>query len=214
MTIGIIGSGLLGSGIARALARKSIPALISNSRGPESLRELTDMLGKAIQPATVAEAAREDIVIVGVPWAHLQAALGGIRHWGGRIVIDATNPVLFLEPDSPEAKDPGNPLGFLSLKAVDLGGRVSSEVFAEFVPGARVVKAFNHLEPVVLADPEVAGGRRVMFYSGYDAAAKIEVGKLIDRLGLFGIDLGSLAVGGQLTQLPGGPLPALNLIKV
>jgi predicted dinucleotide-binding enzyme len=52
-----------------------------------------------------------------------------------------------------------------------------------------------------------------MFYSGDDAKAKAEVGALIDRLGFFGIDLGALAIGGRLAQFPGGPLPALNLVK-
>lgn len=53
----------------------------------------------------------------------------------------------------------------------------------------------------------------MLFYSGDDARAKSEVGGLIDHLGFFGIDLGSLAIGGQLVQFPGGPLPALNLVK-
>jgi predicted dinucleotide-binding enzyme len=39
------------------------------------------------------------------------------------------------------------------------------------------------------------------------------VGSLIEKLGFFGIDLGPLALGGSLVQFPGGPLPALNLIK-
>lgn len=46
-----------------------------------------------------------------------------------------------------------------------------------------------------------------------DAGAKTEVAALIDRLGFFGIDLGSLAVGARLVQFPGGPLPALNLVE-
>jgi predicted dinucleotide-binding enzyme len=53
----------------------------------------------------------------------------------------------------------------------------------------------------------------VLFYSGDDDAAKADVGGLIERLGFFGIDLGPLAVGGRLIQFPGGPLPALNLVK-
>ena len=214
MSIGIIGSGELGAGFARALAKNNIPAMISNSRGPDSLLGLTQELGPSIKAATVAEAAAADIVLLALPWANLDAALGGLPHWGGRIVIDGVNPVLFLDPESPEAKDPANPLGFLSLKAADLGSRYSSEIVVEHLPGARVVKAFNHLEPAVLADPDVAGGQRVIFYSGDDAAAKTEVAKLIEQLGLFGIDLGGLAVGGRLVQLPGGPLPALNLIKI
>jgi 8-hydroxy-5-deazaflavin:NADPH oxidoreductase len=76
------------------------------------------------------------------------------------------------------------------------------------------VKAFNHLLAAVLAgDPTSEGGRRVLFYSGNDAAAKAEIGALIDRLGFFGIDLGDLAIGSRLVQFPGGPLPAHNLVK-
>jgi len=45
------------------------------------------------------------------------------------------------------------------------------------------------------------------------AAAKAQVGALIERLGFFGIDLGALAVGARLVQFPGGPLPALNLVR-
>ena len=57
-------------------------------------------------------------------------------------MIDATNPVAFLDPNSPDAKDPSNPLAANGIKAIDLGGRHSSAVFREFVPGALVVKAF------------------------------------------------------------------------
>jgi predicted dinucleotide-binding enzyme len=92
---------------------------------------------------------------------------------------------------------------------------VSSDVFADLVPGARVVKAFNHLRAEVLANnPKADGGQRVLFYSGNDTAAKAEVAALIDRIGFVGIDLGSLAVGGKLAQFPGGPLPNQNLVKV
>ncbi|MGH8807206.1 MAG: NADP oxidoreductase, partial [Noviherbaspirillum sp.] len=78
----------------------------------------------------------------------------------------------------------------------------------------RVVKAFNHLQPhLVSGDPAAEGGRRVLFFSGEDARAKTAVGMLIERLGFFGIDLGPLNVGARLVQFPGGPLPALNLVK-
>lgn len=180
MTIGIIGSGAIGTAFARTLARAGIEATISNSRGPDSLKELVRELGPSIKAGTREEAARADI------------------EWSGRILIDANNPI--------EA-----PL----FKPVDLKGRVSSEVVADLVPGARVVKAFNHLRAEVLAgDPRSDGGRRVLFYSGNDSAAKAEVAVLIDRIGFVGIDLGSLAVGGKLAQFPGGPLPNQNLVKV
>nr|WP_233560246.1 NAD(P)-binding domain-containing protein [Oleomonas cavernae] len=131
-------------------------------------------------------AAGADIVLVAVNWGKLPAALAGLPAWGGRIVIDANNPI--------EA-----PL----FKPVDLNGRASSEVFADLVPGARVVKAFNHLQPhLVAGDPQAEGGRRVLFYAGDDARAKAEVGALIERLGFAGIDLGILAVGARLAQFP------------
>jgi len=198
MTIGIIGSGNIGTAFARRLASAGIKAAMSNSRGPESLKDLVRELGPLIKASTRDEAARADIVFIAVNWTKLPAALTGLPDWGGRIVIDANNPI--------EA-----PL----FKPVNLQGQVSSEVVADVVPGARVVKAFNHLRAEVLAgDPGADGGRRVLFYSGNDRAAKAEVAALIDRLGFAGIDLGSLAVGGKLAQFPGGPLPNQNLVKV
>lgn len=196
-SIGILGAGNIGSAFARAMARHDIPAVIANRRGPESLESLVRELGPSIRAGTREEIAAQDIVLVAVNWTKLPAALAGLPDWNGRIVIDANNPI--------EA-----PL----FQPADLGGRASSEVFTDLVPGARVVKAFNHLQPHLLSgDPRAEGGQRVLFYSGDDARAKSEVGGLIERLGFFGIDLGPLAVGGRLVQFPGGPLPALNLVK-
>lgn len=198
MTIGIIGSGAIGTAFARTLARTGIEAVISNSRGPDSLQDLMHELGPSIKAGTREEAAQADIVFVAVNWTKLPAAMAGLPNWKGRIVIDANNAI--------EA-----PL----FKPVELGGRASSEVFADLVPGARVVKAFNHLRAELLAtDPRSDGGGRVLFYSSNDAAAKAEVAALIERLGFAGIDLGSLALGGKLAQFPGGPLPNQNLVKI
>lgn len=197
-TIGIIGSGSIGSAFARRLASVGMEATIANSRGPASLKELVREIGPSITAGTVTDAASKDIVLVAVNWSKLPAALAGLPAWNGRIVIDANNPI--------EA-----PL----FKPAELNGRISSEVFAGLVPGARVVKAFNHLQAHVLAsEPQSDGGKRVLLYSGDDNAAKAEVAALIDQLGFFGIDLGSLAVGGKLVQFPGGPLPVHNLVKV
>lgn len=197
MSIGIIGSGNIGSAFARALAKAGLSAVVANSRGPASLQSLEAELQPFIKAGTLEEAASADIVLVAVNWSKLPQALKGLPDWQGRIVIDANNPI--------EA-----PL----FKPAELGGRLSSEIFAGLVPGARVVKAFNHLAASVISgDPAVEGGQRVLFYSGDDAAAKADVGALIQRLGFAGIDLGSLSVGGKLAQFPGGPLPLLNLVK-
>jgi 8-hydroxy-5-deazaflavin:NADPH oxidoreductase len=214
MSIGIIGSGALGSSVARALAKKGIAATISNSRGPESLASLVEELGSSIKAGTVEEAASADIVFAAVRWSDAEKVLNVLPAWNGRIVIDGTNPVEFLDPNSPDANDPSNPLAAYGIKAVDLGGKYSSEIFTQFVPGARVVKAFNHLDVSVLSEPEVAGGKRVLFYSGDDAAAKADVHKLIEDAGFCPVDLGSLDVGGPLASLPFGSLAAQNFIKI
>jgi len=146
MSIGIIGAGALGSNVARLLARSGISATIANSRGPASLASLAGELGPSIKAGTVREAASADIVLVAVRWVDLGKVLGDLPAWNGRVVIDATNPVAFLDPNSPEARDPNNPLAAYGIKAIDLGGKHSSEVFRAFVPGARVVKVFNHLD--------------------------------------------------------------------
>lgn len=197
-TIGIIGAGQIGRAIAAALARHNIPATLANSRGPETLAAIAAEFGRSITPGTREQAAAADIVFVAVNWSKIPGALADLPDFAGRIVVDANNPI--------EA-----PL----FKPAALGEQSSSEVFARFVPGARVVKAFNHLRPdLVAGDPAVAGGRRVLFYSGDDVTAKAEIGALIGSLGFFGIDLGSLAIGSRLVQFPGGPLPALNLVNL
>ena len=136
-----------------------------------------------------------DLVFVAVPWGRIEDALAGVD-WTGRIVVDCTNAL-----EGP------------SFKRVDLGGKTSSEAFAQFVPGARVVKALNHILPHLLAgDPRAEGGRRVLYMAGDDAAAKAELGNIIDRIGFYRIDLGGLREGGKLIEFPGGPLPALNMV--
>jgi hypothetical protein len=214
MNIGIIGAGALGSNAARLLAKSGVSATIANSRGPQSLARLVGELGPSVKAGSVEEAASADMVLVAVRWVDLEKALGGLPAWNDRIVIDGTNPVAFLDPDSPDAKDPTNPLAAYGIKAIDLGGKHSSQVFRTFVPGARVVKAFNHLDANVLPEPTTSGGQRVLFYSGDDTNAKAEVRKLLERTGYFPVDLGVLDIGGPLASPPFGSLAAINFIKL
>lgn len=196
-TVGIIGAGAIGQALARQLANAGLNVILSNSRGPESLAEVIATLGVQAHAGTPQEAAAADMVFVSTNWSRTEAALNGLN-WEGRILIDATNPVLL----------PGYTLA-------ELGGKNSSQKVAEWAPGARVVKAFNTLLAGVLAqDPAQAGGRRVIFLSGDDGEAKSEVEALAARMGFATIDLGSLETGGRLQQFPGGPLPALNLVKL
>jgi len=198
MNIGIIGSGEIGLALAKQFTRAGIDVVLSNRRGPEALAPALRQLGPHARAGSVADAAVQDIVVLSVQWQQIESALADLPEWGGRILVDATNPII----------QPG-------FRIADLGGRPSTSVVASFAPGARVVKAFNTLTPPVLsADPGRDGGKRVLFYSGDDAAAKARIGELIATLGFAGIDLGTLEGGGRLQQFPGGPLPALNLVRL
>jgi 8-hydroxy-5-deazaflavin:NADPH oxidoreductase len=96
----------------------------------------------------------------------------------------------------------------------DRDGRTSSEVVADLIRGARVVKAANTLSAAVLgSDPHEGGGQRVMFLSGDDVDAKAEVISLFEDAGFFTIDLGALITGGAMQQL-GAPLAGVNLIRL
>jgi predicted dinucleotide-binding enzyme len=189
--VGIIGAGRLGQAMARTALRADRPVVIANSRGPESLASVVSALGDGASAGTVADAAASGIVVIAVPWASVPNALEGLR-WNDQIVIDATN----------------------DFDARDLDGRTSSEVVADLVGDAPVVKAANTLAAALLgADPRQAGGQRVLFLSGDDLDAKAEVSALFQDAGFFTIDLGDLITGGQMQQV-GAPLAGANLIRL
>jgi 8-hydroxy-5-deazaflavin:NADPH oxidoreductase len=197
MTYSIIGSGNIGSAVARQFARKGINVAIANTRGPDSLAPLGKELGHHIVPQTLEAALTADIVILAAPFSAVAAIARARSNWTGKIVIDATNAI-----------------DFPAYTPTDLGGRPSSEVVAEKLRGARLVKAFNTLPAAVLAtDPTEGGGRRVLFISGNDAEANSEVASLVEKFGFAPIALGKLAEGGLLQQY-GGPLTTHNLVKL
>lgn len=190
-SIGIIGAGRIGKAIAQIANRAGRPVVISNSRGPASLVSVVEELGGGVTAGTVTEAAAADMVVVAVMWPDVAGAVEGLE-WNGRIVIDPTNDF-----------DPS-----------DLDGRTSSEVVADLVAPARVVKAANTLGAAILAsDPHEAGGQRVIFVSGDDAEAKSEVAALFEDAGFFALDLGGLREGGLMQQV-GAPLAGHNLIRL
>jgi predicted dinucleotide-binding enzyme len=195
VSIGIIGAGAMGSAIAAVLARAGIEARIVNRRGPAVLGPLAASLAPHVTAGTREEVLSAELVFVAVPWGRLNEALSG-GQWRGKIVVDCNNAL-----EGP------------SFRPVELGGLSSSEAFAQMVPGARVVKAFNHMLPHLLAgDPQAEGGRRVLFMAGDDAEAKAAVADIMDRIGFYRIDLGGLREGGRLMEFPGGPLTAINLV--
>jgi predicted dinucleotide-binding enzyme len=189
--VGIIGAGRLGQAMARTARRAGRSVVIANSRGPESLASVVSALGDEVSSGTVDEAASAGVVVIAVPWNRVPEALQGLN-WNSQVVIDATN----------------------DWAADDLDGRTSSELVADLVAGARLVKAANTLGAEVLgSDPQEAGGRRVIFISGDDADAKAEVVALFQDAGFAAIDLGDLATGGAVQQIH-HPLAGVNLIRL
>jgi len=194
--IGIIGAGHAGQAFARVAQRAGREVVIANSRGPQSLAAVVEALGTGVSAGTAGEAAASAMVVIAVPWASVPEAVASLA-WDGNIVVDQTNAFVF--PD---------------MKPADLGGRSSSEIVAELVEGARVVKAANTLGAGLLgSDPHEAGGRRVLFLSGDDGAAKAVVADLFEGAGFFPVDLGDLATGGRMQQA-GGPLAGVNLVRL
>ena len=194
MKIGILGAGAIGTAFARRLVAGGHEVVLSNSRGPETLADLVADLGSGASAATPAEAARARIVVLAVPRPQVAAALDRLPDWGGRVLVDATN-------DFSVSPGPDEP--------------TTSEQVAALAPGARVVKALNHLFAASLAaDPHHAAGSRVLFVSGDDDTAKKVLASVLADLGYTPIDLGGLASGGRLHQANGGPLVGHDLVRL
>ena len=148
MNCAILGSGAIGTALARRFVAKSIDITIANTKGPQSLAGLVSELGPIVRPVTVSEALQADVVILAIPFDAVRDAVKDVE-WERRIVVDATNAI-----------------DFAAFSPRDLKGRLSTQIVADAVPGARVVKAFNTLAATILgADPVAHGGRRVLFGS-------------------------------------------------
>lgn len=185
MNIGIIGAGHIGATAARLFIDAGHHVAISNSRGPETLRELVAELGPNARAVTVEEAARfGEVVLLAIPLKdYVTLPADALR---GTIAIDAMN--YYPGRDG-------------RIAPLDSGEKTSSELVAAQLPGARVVKAFNtiwfeHLRTKGNKSAPI-GQRRVIPISGDDAEAKTSVARLIEEIGFGAYDLGSLAASGE-----------------
>ena len=197
MRIGTIGTGRVAQAVARAVAATGGTMLLGSRTASAERAAAVAGLGAGVSLVPVEEAAREDVVLLAVPWPTVPQVLGGLPDWNGRILIDATNPFAAVEPE---------------LVLADLDGRTASDIVAELAPGARVIKAFNSI-PMAQFElgPRVESGRRVLFVSGDDAGAKAVVRDLIEGFGFAVIDLGGLTAGGAMQQA-GAPLAGPPLV--
>jgi 8-hydroxy-5-deazaflavin:NADPH oxidoreductase len=184
MSYAIIGTGKEGQALAKAFARKGVEVATASRRSTEALTPVAKAIGQAIIPKSSKDAVKADIVLLAVPFGTQKDVAKAGKSWQGKIVIDVTN-AYGVAPE-------------------ELGNLPSSVVISQSFPSARLVKAFNSLTAETLAeDPNVKGGRRVVFLSSDDESAAGEVAALIEQLGFAPVQLGRLAEGGLLVQARG-----------
>jgi 8-hydroxy-5-deazaflavin:NADPH oxidoreductase len=196
MTYSIIGTGIVGTTLASFFAKAGIEVALANTKGADAVEPLARKLGPSIVAKSFDDALKADIIFFAVQFLQFKNVASALSDWTGKIVIDLTNTL----------KLPAE------LMKTELNGRLSSEVNADRVPGAKLVKAFNHLPMNVLSSPVPAGGRRVVFIASDDADASAKVARLAQELGFAPIELGKIGEGGRLIHV-GNALVFQDLIK-
>jgi 8-hydroxy-5-deazaflavin:NADPH oxidoreductase len=196
-TIGLIGAGNIGSQVARAAIASGYDVVLSNSRGPETLADLVFELCQEARPGTSEEAAKAgDLVVVAVPLR----AIGNIpvEPLVGKVVIDTNN--YYPRRD-------GN------IAALDDASVTSSELLQARLPGAHVVKAFNHIyarQITTDGTPPGTRNRRALAIAGDNPGAKVRVAELIDGFGFNVVDAGPLAESWRIQPGTPGYVQQLN----
>jgi predicted dinucleotide-binding enzyme len=179
ISIGIIGSGQMGGGLGRLWASAGHQILFS-SRNPDELASLVGSVGPNATAGYPNEAAAfGDVVLIAVPYGALPE-IG--REQGpllrGKIVIDCGNPR--EDRDGPMAND-----------AIARGTGVAS---AEYLPGARLVRAFNAIAYTTLERNTTADGRRIgVPIASDDSEAIAIVSDLVRDAGLDPVVVGPLS---------------------
>ena len=181
-TWGFIGSGNIGSTVARLAVKAGHDVVLSNSRGPETLADLVTELGPHARAATPHEAATAgDVVVVTIPLRNFrEVPVDALR---GKVVIDTMN----YYP----ARDG-------RIAELDDETTTTSELLQAHLPESHVVKAFNNIyfaHLAALARPAGSVDRSALAIAGDDETAKSTVRALLDSIGYDTLDLGPLSEG-------------------
>jgi predicted dinucleotide-binding enzyme len=178
-TLGLIGSGNIGSTLARLAVDAGLDVVLSNSRGPQTLSDLVDELGPRARAATPAQAAAAgDLVVVTIPLGAIAAVPR--EPLVGKTVIDTGNYFAPRDGTIPE------------LETQEL---TDSEILQRHLAGAHVVKAFNNINYKhlrALPRPVGAADRTALPIAGNDPEAKKQAAELLSLLGYDSVDVGPL----------------------
>lgn len=176
-TLGIIGSGNIGTAVARLATAAGINVVIANSRGPESLTELVEELGSRATAATIEDAAsRGTAVLLSIPLSAYHSLPEGLL--SGRTVLDTGNYYPSRDGRIPE---------------LDSGQHTQLQLAQKLFPGAALVKAFSNIlahHIPQLARPSGAPDRTTLPIAGDDAGGLDLAAGLIDRLGFDALNIG------------------------
>ena len=179
-TIGLIGAGYIGGTVARLAVAAGYDVVLSNSRGPESLKDLVEELGPHARAATPAEAGEvADLVMVSIPFvAYVNVP---VEPLAGKTVIDTNN----YYPDR-DGVFPG----------IEDGSTTASKLLAEHLPTSHVVKVFSNIyfaHLAALPRPAGAPDRTALPIAGDDQNAKAQVAEFLNNIGFDAVDTGPLA---------------------
>ena len=189
-TIGLIGSGKVGTNIAMAAIAVGYDVVLSNSRGPETLVDLVTRLGPHAKAATSDEAASlADFAVAAIP-------LPGVDHvpvkpLAGKVVLCTINYF---------------PQWFGNVASIDNGTMTAPGVLQEHLPSSYVVRAFNMVDAEEIPTdgrPERDPTRRALALAGDNLEAKKLVAQLYNQFGFDALDIGPLAESWRLD--PGQP---------
>ncbi len=182
MKIGILGSGDVGKALGAGFVALGHEVKVgARDAANEKVAAWVSKAGPKASGGTFADAARfGDVAVVATLWSGTENALrlAGPENLAGKVVIDATNPLIFKEGAPPS----------LALGHTDSGG----EQVQRWLPKARVVKAFNIVGNAFMFRPELPGGPPDMFFCGNDAGAKKTVAEILDAFGWPSIDIGGI----------------------
>ena len=181
MKVAIIGSGNVGSAVARAAKDTGHEVTVADLEGTESLETLRTELGVTTTTSNREAAADADIVVLAVPFGVVETVAGTIAgQVGDKIVVDITNPL----------KD--------DLSGLQTDGTSGAELVQKQMPQAKVIKAFNTVFAGNQSVATVDGVQLDGFVAGDDADAKKHVIRLLEEIGYRPIDVGPLSTARYL----------------